>query len=163
MSHQVINLFPHHTCGTVSCTVAGVFQVNCFCSLASETTWSRYCVYLCVLVVSVYLRALLLQADQLSLVQVCSTGVHLGQLSVGVHQLLHRLLWNALPDGSVDALHCLQHCTQDIKRHAWNTRNWEIVRKMLEKVPNYAQIQVHAFIVTCFNNPGNPRLITKYK
>lgn len=94
------------------------FQVKCFCSLAPKATRSCFCVYLCVFGVSVYLRALLLQADQLSLVQVCSTGVHLRQLSVRVHQLLHRLLWNALPDGGVDALHCLQHCTRDMKRHA---------------------------------------------
>lgn len=139
------------------------FQVKCFCSLAPKATRSRYCVYLCVLGVSVYLRALLLQADQLSLVQVCSTGVHLRQLSVRVHQLLHRLLWNALPDGGVDALHCLQHCTRDMKRHAWNTRNWETVRKMLGKVQNNAQFQVCALICTCFNNPVNPRLFTKYK
>lgn len=57
-----------------------------------------------------YLWALLLQAEQLPLVEVCRSGVDLGQLCVGIHQLLHCLLWHACFDGSVDLLHCLQHC-----------------------------------------------------
>lgn len=85
-------------------------------SAQPDTTVQEACTCVCVtLGVSVFLRgylgALLLQADQLSLVEVCSTGVDFGQLSVGVHQLFHRLLWHTSPDGGVDALHGLQHCT----------------------------------------------------
>lgn len=59
---------------------------------------------------SLYLRALLLQSSQLSLVQVGSVRVNFGQLSVGVHELLHRLFRNAGPDGGVDAVYCFEHC-----------------------------------------------------
>lgn len=63
-----------------------------------------------------YLRALLLQSRQLSLVQVGSVRVNFGQLSVGVHQLLHRLLGIAGPDGGVDAVHRFEHCRNARKR-----------------------------------------------
>lgn len=66
---------------------------------------------------TLYLGALLLQSGQLPLVQVGGVQVNFGQLSVGVHELLHRLLRNAGPDGGVDALHRFEHCG-----HAGETR-----------------------------------------
>ena len=60
----------------------------------------------------VYLLALLLQAGELSLVEVGSTRVNVRQLSVGVHQLLHRLLRHARSDAGVDAFHRFQHYTR---------------------------------------------------
>lgn len=68
------------------------------------TSIETVCVCVCA-----YIWALLLQAGQLSLIEVGSAGVDLGQLGIRVHQLCCRVLGHTRSDGRVYPLHRLQH------------------------------------------------------